>query len=46
MTPRAIAKNRRAGAGVPMGRSRRSSLAAILGSSMWLVAVEDLGDLA
>ena len=35
-TPIPIAKNHRAGAGVPIGRRRRSSLALILGSSICL----------
>jgi hypothetical protein len=35
-TPIPIAKNHRAGAGVPTGRRRRSSLALILGSSICL----------
>lgn len=36
IVPMLIAKNQRAGAGVPMGRKRRSSLAAVLGSSICL----------
>ena len=36
IVPMLIAKNQRAGAGVPIGRRRRSSLAAILGSSICL----------